>query len=381
MRDPTQNWLDIIGRVKPGTALVPLQEKLSAQLKRVQAGDPEFSAADIAKTHLVLTPGGAGTQSMQKEYASNLKLLLWISGLVLLIACANIANLLLVRGMGRKAELSVRAALGAMRRRIARQLLTESLLLAGLGGAAALAVSYGGARMLLMLAFPGEPHVPISASPSAEMLGFALGMSIVTGVLFGVAPALMGSKAPPADALRSGTRTTTGPASLLQRGLVVLQAALSVVLLVGAGLFSQSLARLQHADMKLQSKNRYIIHINVQAAGYKDGQVNALYRILEERFHEIAGVLKVGVSTFTPMEGNDDGYGVQIVGQPNLHQSCYQHHRKSGVLRFGGNACVDGTWDHGAGHGNFAACCGGERRLCESTLQAGREPDWTSLYC
>ena len=266
-RDPTQNWLDIIGRVKPGTAMGPLQEKLSAQLKRVHATDPAFSAADIAKTHLVLTPGGAGTQSMQKDYASNLKLLMWISGLVLLIACANIANLLLVRGMGRKTELSVRAALGAMRGRIARQLLTESLLLAGIGGAAALAVSYGGARMLLMLAFPGEQHVPISASPSAEVLGFAVGVSILTGVLFGVAPALMGSKAPPADALRSGTRTTTGGASLLQRGLVVVQAALSVVLLVGAGLFAQSLGRLQHTDMKLESKNRYIVYFYAQTAG------------------------------------------------------------------------------------------------------------------
>ncbi|HEY6489686.1 MAG TPA: ABC transporter permease [Terracidiphilus sp.] len=320
-RDPTQNWLDIIGRVKPGTAVGPLQEKLSAQLKRVYAMKPGFSAADIAKTHLVLTPGGAGTQSMQKDYASNLKLLMWISGLVLLIACANIANLLLVRGMGRKTEMSVRAALGAMRGRIVRQLLTESVLLAGIGGAAALAVSYAGARMLLTLAFPGEQHVPISASPSAEVLGFAVGVSILTGVLFGVAPALMGSKAPPADALRSGTRTTTGGTSLLQRGLVVVQAALSVVLLVGAGLFSQSLGRLQHTDMKLESKNRYVVHFNAQAAGYKDEQVNALYRTLEERFHAIPGVLKVGVSTYTPMEGNNDGYGVQLVGQPNRHTS------------------------------------------------------------
>jgi macrolide transport system ATP-binding/permease protein len=321
MRDPAQNWLDIIGRARPGVALVPLQEKLSAQLKRVYATKPGFSAADIAKTHLVLTAGGAGTQSMQESYASNLKLLIWIAGLVLMIACANIANLLLVRGMQRKTEMSVRTALGAMRTRIVRQLLTESLLLSGIGGMAALAVSYGGTRMLLMLAFPGDQHLPISSSPSIEVLCFALCVAMATGVLFGLAPALIGAKAPPADALRNGTRTTTGGASLLQRGLVVLQAALSVVLLVGAGLFSQSLGRLQHTDMKLESKNRYIVHINAQAAGFKDEQMNAFYRILEERFHAIPGVVKVGVSTFTPMEGNDDGYGIQIVGQPNPHKS------------------------------------------------------------
>src|SRR5277367_4067726 len=188
-RDPTQNWLDIIGRVKPGTALVPLQEKLSAQLKRVHATDPDFSAADIAKTHLVLTAGGAGTQSMQKDYASNLKLLMWIAGLVLMIACANIANLLLVRGMARKAEMSLRTALGALRGRIMQQLLTESLLLAIIGGISALAVSYGGAELLLKLAFPSSNDVPIHATPSLIVQGFAIALSLLTGVLFGVAPA------------------------------------------------------------------------------------------------------------------------------------------------------------------------------------------------
>ncbi len=318
-RDPSQNWLDIIGRVKAGVALVPLQEKLSAELKRIYAKNPHFSAADIAKAHLVLSAGGAGTQSMQDSYASNLKLLMWIAGLVLMIACANIANLLMVRGMQRKTEMSVRTALGAMRTRIVRQLLTESLLLAGIGGVTALAVSYGGARMLLMLAFPDDQHLPISARPSFEVLGFAICVAIATGVMFGVAPALIAAKAQPADALRSGTRTTVGGASLVQRGLVVFQAALSVVLLVGAGLFSQSLNKLQHTDMKLESKNRYIVHINAQAAGYKDDQVNALYRTLEERFHAIPGVVNVGVSTFTPMEGNDDGYGVHLLGQPDIH--------------------------------------------------------------
>jgi macrolide transport system ATP-binding/permease protein len=320
-RDPAQNWLDIIGRARPGVALVPLQDKLSAQLKRVYATRPGFSAADIAKTHLVLAAGGAGTQSMQKDYASNLKLLMWIAGLVLTIACANIANLLLVRGMQRKTEMSVRTALGARRARIVRQLLTESLLLAGIGGMAALAVSYGGARMLLMLAFPGEQHVPIASSPSMGVLWFAVSLAMATGVLFGLAPALIGAKAPPADALRNGTRTTTGGASLLQRGLVVLQAALSVVLLVGAALFSQSLSRLQHTDMKLESKNRYIVHFYAETAGYKDEQVNALYRVLEERFHAIPGVVKVGLSTYTPMDGSDDGYDIQLVGQPNAHRS------------------------------------------------------------
>jgi predicted permease len=186
---------------------------------------------------------------------------------------------------------------------------------------AALAVSYGGARMLLMLAFPGDQHVPIGSSPSMEVLWFAVCLAMATGVLFGLAPALIGAQAPPADALRNGTRTTTGGASLLQRGLVVLQAALSVVLLVGAGLFSQSLGRLQHTDMKLVSKNRYMVHFYAETAGYKDEQVHALYRVLEERFHAIPGVVKVGLSTYTPMEGGDDGYEIQLVGQPNAHSS------------------------------------------------------------
>jgi macrolide transport system ATP-binding/permease protein len=102
---------------------------------------------------------------------------------------------------------------------------------------------------------------------------------------------------------------------------VVVQAALSVVLLVGAGLFSQSLGRLQHTDMKLVSKNRYMVHFYAETAGYKDEQVHALYRVLEERFHAIPGVVKVGVSTYTPMEGGDDGYEIQLVGQPNAHSS------------------------------------------------------------
>ncbi|MGC2401319.1 MAG: ABC transporter permease, partial [Acidobacteriaceae bacterium] len=320
---PETRWLYIVGRIKPGVDRGALQAKLSGQLRQLFAAHKDFSSEHdkplLARAHVVLTDGGGGVQSMQQEYSFNLKLLMWISGLVLLIACANIANLLLVRGMGRKAEMSVRTALGAARSRIIAQLLTESLVLALLSGIVALGVSYLGTRMLLALAFPGEQNVPIHAGPSWVVLAFALAVSIVTGVLFGVAPAWIAAQAEPADALRSGTRTTTGGASRLQRSLVVLQAALSLVLLIGAGLFARSLSNLQSFDMKLESKNRYIVHINPQGAGYLPSQLEALYRTMDDRFHGVPGVVKVGISSYTPMEDNNWGDNVQIQGKPDLN--------------------------------------------------------------
>jgi predicted permease len=211
--------------------------------------------------------------------------------------------------------MSLRTALGAMRGRIVRQLLTESILLAGMGGVLGLAVAYAGARMLLVLAFPGAQNVPIHAAPSLEVIGFAFGLSMLTGILFGMAPAWISAQAKPADALRTGARTTVGGSSMLQRTLVVLQAALSLVLLVGAGLFSQSLGKLEGTDLKLDARNRYIVHINPQAAGYATTQLEALYRTMEERFHAIPGVVKVGISNYTPMEDNNWGHGVRVQGQ------------------------------------------------------------------
>ncbi|HMD22104.1 MAG TPA: ABC transporter permease [Alloacidobacterium sp.] len=322
VHEPNQNWLYLVGRVKPGVQLAPLQAKLSGLLRQIFAPSEPFSGPHhdelIAKAHLVLTPAGGGIQWMQEEYASHLHLLTWIAGAVLLIACANIANLLLVRGMARKAEMCVRTALGAARGRIIRQLLTESVVLAVLSGLVGLLVAYAGTQMLLKLAFPGDQNVPIHASPSLEVLGFAFGLSLVTGVLFGVAPAWIAAQSDPVEALRSGTRTTSSGASLLQRALVVGQAALSLVLLVGAGLFSQSLNKLQSMDMRLDAKNRYIVHFNPQAAGYAQTQVEALYRTMEDRFHAIPGVKKVGITSYTPMEDNNNGWGVAVEGKPHV---------------------------------------------------------------
>jgi macrolide transport system ATP-binding/permease protein len=322
VNDPNVQWLYLVGRMKPGVSTIQLQQKVSALVKQSFSETKMFSAgpgkAQLAKVHVVLTPGGGGIQDIQEQYASNLHLLMAISGLVLLIACANIANLLLARGMGRKTEMSVRTALGAMRGRIVRQLLTESLVLAGMSGLVGLLVAYVGARMLLMLAFSQTQNIPIDASPSTPVLAFACGLSLLTGVLFGLAPAWIASQSEPVEALRGGSRTTATGASRLQRGLVVLQAASSLVLLAGAGLFWQSLNKLQHTDFKLESKNRYIVHINPQTAGYATTQLEALYRAIEQRFHTLPEILNVGICTYTPMEDNNWSNSVQVQGQPDL---------------------------------------------------------------
>jgi predicted permease len=322
--DPDVQWAYVIGRVKPGTSLPALQAKASALLKQQYAPLKTFTdqraMKALPRTHVVLTPGGGGIQNMQDGYKDHLKLLQWIAALVLLIACANIANLLLVRGMGRRAELSIRAALGAQRGRIVRQLLTESVLLSVIGGLLGLAISYLGAHALLALAFPAQQNMPVSAYPSPLVIGFAFALSLCTGILFGLAPALMAARAEPAEALRANARTTAAGASWLQRGLVVLQAALSLVLLVAAGLFTQSLSKVENVDMKLDTRNRYIAHINPQAAGYKNTEVEPLYRVIVDRFHAIPGVLKVGLSTYTPMESNNWGSGVKVAGDPDLNK-------------------------------------------------------------
>jgi predicted permease len=322
VHDPDRQWLYIIGRVKPGTSIASLQLKMSSVLRQVYGARGEFTSpadkAFLSKMHVALTQGGAGIQVMREWFGSQLHLLMWVACLVLLIACANIANLLLLRGMGRRAEMSLRSALGGGRGRIVRQLLTESLVLAGLGGIGGLAVSYAGARMLLMLALPGAKHVPIHAHPSMPVLAFAIGVSLLTGILFGVVPAWIAAQAKPADALRSGSRSTVTGTSRLLSGLVVLQVSLSIVLLVVAALFLQSLNKLESKDLRLNAKNRYIVHINPQTAGYIQTQLDALYRNIEDRFHAVPGVVKVGITSYTPMEDNNNGFGVQVQGQPAL---------------------------------------------------------------
>ncbi len=318
------NWVYILGRVKAGTALAPLQAKLSASLRQYLASVSFYQKEDLkkalAQSHIVLTPGGMGIANMQQQYGSGLHLLMGISALVLLIACANIANLVLVRGMARRAETSIRMAVGAARGRIVRQMLTESVLLACAGGLAGLMVAYGGTAMLLALAFPDSPNLPIRANPSPVVLGFAFGVSLLTGLVFGIAPAWITSRSNPAEALRGANRSTRDGSSLLQRVLVILQAALSLVLLVGAGLLSKSLNKLEHQDFGLQTENRYVAHISPEDAGYKQDELQPLFDEILARLGALPGVQRASISLYTPLEGDNWGEAVSIQGRPEPHK-------------------------------------------------------------
>jgi predicted permease len=319
LEEASLDWLDLIGRIKPGADIRSMEAQMQVQLRQFLLSPlskvEERDKPLVAKQTLHLSHGGSGVQMMRDEYQDGLHLLMWVSAFVLLIACANLANLMLVRATTREQQTSVRAALGAPRARLVRQALTESVVLAVLGGIAGIAIAFVGTRVILHLAFQND-YVPIKATPSLPVLGFAFGISVLTGILFGVAPAWITARANPVEALRGANRSTGRNAGWGQKSLVVIQAALSLVLLCAAGLLIRSLSNMQHQNFGFDTTNRYIFHIDPQMAGYKPAQLDALYRQLRDNLTSIPGVKQVSFSLYTPMEGNNWGEGIYIEGEP-----------------------------------------------------------------
>jgi predicted permease len=322
------NWLYSIGRLRSGVGIVPLQAKVSAALRQWMLTRPAYTdngrTTEIAKQHVVIVPAGGGIQNMQQQTGTGLTMLMILSSVVLLIACANIANLLLARSTARTAEISLRMALGAARGHLVRQIFTESVLLSCIGGLAGLAVAYAGSHVILSLAFPDAKNLPIDAAPSLPVLGFAFLVSLVTGILFGTAPAWMSSHAQPAEALRGSSRSTSDRSSLPQKALVIFQAALSLVLLVGAVLMTKSLDNLEHQNFGLLTSNRYVLHLDIAGAGYAADRVQPLYREMQARFAALPGVTGVGLALYSPLEGNNWGECViqQGHGAPGPNEKC-----------------------------------------------------------
>jgi predicted permease len=320
LHHPDLNWLYALGRVRRGTGIAGLQAKLSVALRQWLATRPAYTdnggTTQIPKQHVVIVPGGGGIQNLQQQTSQSLTMLMILSGVVLLIACANIANLLLARATARRADMAIRTALGAGRGRLIRQILSETVLLSCVGGLAGLAVAYAGSRVILSLAFPGSMNLSIDSRPSLPVLGFAFLISLVTGLLLGTAPVWLSSHAHPAEALRGVNRSTRDHSSLPQKSLVVLQAALSVVLLAGAILMSKTLANLERQNFGLVTANRYVLHLDPQGAGYKVERLPALYRQIEDRFSALPGVRNVGLASYSPLEGDNWAQCVILQGHP-----------------------------------------------------------------
>jgi macrolide transport system ATP-binding/permease protein len=313
-------WLYPLGRVRPGTNIGSLQAKLSTTLRQWLVAQPTFTdhggAALIPRQHVILAPAGGGIQKLQKQVGAGLRMLMILSTVVLLIACANIANLLLARCTARRADVAMRIALGASRRTVIRQILTESVLLSLIGGVAGLAVAYAGSHAMLALAFPNARNIPVHANPSLQVLAFTFIVSLLTGVLFGTAPAWLSSHTQPADSLRGVNRSTSDRASLPQRALVILQVALSVVLLAGAFLMTKSLRNMEHQDFGIATTNRYVLQFDPRGVGYTLDRLPALYRDIEDRFSRLPGASNVSLVRYIPLGGNMWGSCVIPQGHP-----------------------------------------------------------------
>ena len=325
---PDLHWLYLIGRLKPGVSPDQVGSKVTVELQQwLNSGEGtstvgDFDRGRIVKQKVLALPAAGGIGFLARDAQKGLRLLLSLSALVLLIACANIANLLLARGTARKMQTSVRLAMGARRSRLIRQLLTESVLLALLGGAAGLVVAYLGTSTILAIAFRGSPYIPVDPEPSNPVLLFSFVLSLLTGIAFGTAPAWISSHANPAEALRGASRATTHGATLSQKTLVVGQAALSLVLVAGAVLLVQSLRRLEHQNFGFQSDHRYIVQVRRAFHDYSLEKRVGAYRELQQKLNGIPGVITSSYSMYTPLEGNNWNGPVYLPGR--THDSAQQ---------------------------------------------------------
>jgi predicted permease len=320
--NPDRHWLDIVGRVPPGTNLANLEAQLNVELKqwlqsRTGQMRPEERAA-IGQQRTELAPAAQSANNIGDQYGQGLKLLMYAALAVLFIVCANVAGLMLVRATARKQQIAVCMALGARRSEVVRQTLAISVVIALIGGLGALAVTYATTNMMLVLAFHWAEYVPIDAYPSLPVLAFAFLVSLITGIVFGSAPAWFSSQANPVEALRGANRSSTRDASSRpQQALVVLQAALSVVLLCTAGLLIRSLQNLEHQHFGFQTQDRVIVGMNLAMAGVRREDLDAFYQRVRDRLGRIPGVVGVSYALYAPMSFNNWSTSVFIPGQPD----------------------------------------------------------------
>jgi predicted permease len=322
LHQPVSAWLRMIGRLRPGASTAGMSPRLTGVLRQWMQHDSGYPAnwmpdviRMLPKQVLNVVPAGAGVAVMKEEYGHSLQILFGVCGLVLLIACANVANLLLARGVARRGQTAIRMAIGASRKEIVLQALMESVLLAIGGAIAGLVVAMAAARLLLALAFQNAHFLPISTAPSLLVLGFAFMLALVTGIIFGAAPAWFATRTDPADALRGSGRSTSDRSSFARKALLIVQATFSVVLVAGATMLARSLNKLEHQEFGYQVQGRVVVAVHNPPASYSQAKLATLYRQVEERVNRLPGVQGSGLAMYNPLTDNW-GELILVAGHP-----------------------------------------------------------------
>jgi macrolide transport system ATP-binding/permease protein len=313
-QDQNYYWTEAMGRLRPGVSLVQAQAALGPTFHQWVASTAQTDAERANLPELKMEPGATGLDSLRREYSKPLYVLMALVGLILAIACANVANLLLALAAARRREIALRLSVGAGRFRVVRQLLTESVLLASLGGALGVLFAIWGIRFLTLLLGNGQTNFTLHAELNWHVLSVAIALSLLTGVLFGLAPAMQSTRVDVISAMKetragqpAGRRTFRRIS--LSQVLVVGQIALSLLMLVAAGLFVRTLTNLESIEVGFNRENLLLFDLDARKAGHKDPEITAFYGDLQKRFSAIPGVRDVSLSNQPLIEA---GYGLNL---------------------------------------------------------------------
>jgi len=315
---PSISWLLLIGRLKPGTSLAQAKTNVNLVFQQALKGDYGASIdtddhAEIDKAQIKVSPGSNGMSRARAEYRLPVLLLMGIVGLVLLIACVNVANLLLARAAGRAKEVAVRLAIGATRARLVRQLLTESLLLAFIGGICGILLSLWGVRLLL--AMLGSEEISLTVSPDVRVLSFALAVCVLTGILFGIVPAWRSVRTEVNATLKDSQALTDARSRFgWGKGLIAGQVALSLLVLFGATLLVRSLQKLVTQSLGYDSHRIVVAHVEAAVAGYKGERMKQFAQELSARLSSLPGVGGVTYSRLGLFSGGETSNTVVTPG-------------------------------------------------------------------
>jgi predicted permease len=325
LEDRRTRWLQVFGRLKPGVS--PEQAKTSLQpfykgLIHDEVQEEAFRNATkytrdrFLESNIEVLPGAQGRPQFRERFQRPLTVLMWIVGVVLLIACANVANLLLARAAAREKEISVRLALGAKRSRIVAQLLCESVMLSIAGGLAGMVLAFWLDNYLLSLMPQGAAPLPIRAIPDLRIFAFTFFVSLATGIVFGLVPALQSTRADVASTLKdqAGSVTSTR-ANVFKKGLVAAQVTLSLLLLIASGLFIRTLHNLKVVDPGFRTTNLISFSMNPALSGYDPDRTREFYKELQQRLGAIAGVQSVGISRVRVLDGDRSDSSITIEGR------------------------------------------------------------------